>query len=63
MNDKQQEQQTQIAIRLTDGMIERMDKLAEKMSKPGLQLTRADVHRQAVFLGIEKLEAANKKSR
>lgn len=62
MNDKQ-EQQTQIAIRLPESMLDRMDKLVERMSKPGLQITRADVHRQAVFLGIEKLEAENKKNR
>ncbi len=55
MADKE-ENQTQTAIRIPDSLLERMDKLAEQMSKPGLQISRADVHRLGLFRGIGEME-------
>jgi predicted transcriptional regulator len=59
MNDKQ----TQTAIRLDDALLERVDKLAERMSQPGLRVTRVDVLRLTIFRGMAELEAAEKKKR
>ena len=53
--------QTQTAIRLPDELLERIEKIAEHMSKAGVPITRADVHRLAVEQGIERLEAKAKK--
>lgn len=60
MNDKRKHQ-TQTAIRLTDELLERVDRLAERMSAAGVPITRADVHRLAVLRGVERLEAERKK--
>jgi len=60
MSEKQ-EAQIQTGIRLSDSLLGRIDKLVERMSEPGLQLTRADILRLAVFRGVEQLEAEKKK--
>lgn len=60
MTDKQ-EQQVQTALRLGESVLERADKLAEKMSRPGLRLTRADLLRLAVHQGLDQLEVESKK--
>ena len=57
MNDKQ----TQTAIRLPDSLLERIDRLAGRMSKPGLRVTRAEALRRIAFLGADALEAELKK--
>lgn len=62
MTSKQDQQpQTQTAIRLPDPLLERLDKLAEKMSRPAMRMTRAVVLRLAVHHGVEYLEAELKK--
>ncbi len=60
MNDKQ-EQRVQTAIRLPESLLKRLDKLAERMSRPGLTITRAEVLRLAALKGVERLEAEKKK--
>lgn len=56
MNDKRAEQ-IQTAIRLPKSLLKRIDRLAGIMSRPGLgDVTRAEVHRLAVFQGVERLE-------
>jgi predicted DNA-binding protein len=56
-----QERQTQTAIRLPDSLLERIDKIAERMSKStGIRTTRSDVHRLAVEQGVNKLEQGEK---
>lgn len=57
------ETQTQTAIRLSDSLLARIDKLAERMSRPGIRITRADVIRLAVTQGTAALEAESKKKR
>ncbi len=57
-----QEHQTQTAIRVPDSLLERIDKIAERMSKAsGIHTTRADVHRLALENGVAGLEAKAKK--
>jgi predicted DNA-binding protein len=60
MTDKE-ETQIQTAIRIPESLLERIDKVAERMSQPGTQITRADVHRQAIYGGLEVLEKELKK--
>jgi hypothetical protein len=56
-----QESQVQTAIRLPESLLARIDKLVERMSKDGIPVTRAEVHRLAVFRGVAELEADKKK--
>lgn len=60
---EKQEQQIQTAFRLPKTLLTRADKLVERMSQPGMKLTRADVVRAALFRGIEQLEAERGKKR
>jgi len=60
MADKE-EAQVQTAIRIPESWIERIDKIAEQMSKPGMQISRADVHRIGLHRGIVELEKETKK--
>lgn len=62
MIDKQEEQ-IQTAIRVPGSFLKRADKLAERMSRPGLRLTRADVLRLALAEGFTHLETEQKKAR
>lgn len=62
VNDKQ-EQQVQTAIRLPEALLERVDRLAESMSEPGMRVTRADVLRLAAHRGVDQLEGERKRSR
>ena len=52
---------TQIAIRLPDAFLERLDKFAEKLSQPGLRVTRVEALRVAAHKGLEQSEAEKKK--
>ena len=58
-----QDQQVQTAIRLPESILDRADKLAERLSEPGRRCTRAEALRMAVFKGIESLESEKKKGR
>ncbi len=52
---------TQTAIRLPDSLLARIDKLAKRSSPTGVHVTRAEILRRAAFLGVEQLEAEDKK--
>jgi len=56
MTGKKEEKQVQTAIRVPESVLERFDKIAEQKSTPGTQITRADVHREAIYLGLSLLE-------
>jgi predicted DNA-binding protein len=56
MNDKT-EVQVQTAIRLPRSLLTRLDKMAERMSRPGMPVTRAEVLRLAAHKGVDLLEA------
>lgn len=57
----EKENTTQTAVRLPDSWLERLDKIAERMSQPGITLTRTEALRAAIFRGIEQLEGEGKK--
>jgi predicted transcriptional regulator len=52
---------TQTAIRLEDELLARIDKIANRMSPPGVHVTRSEVLRRAAILGVDQLEAEAKK--
>lgn len=60
MSDKQ-EQTIQTAIRLPESFMTRLDKIAEKMSQPGMKVTRIEVLRLAAYRGLTELEGEIKK--
>jgi predicted DNA-binding protein len=58
------ENQTQTAIRLPDSLLERIDKIAERMSQPGLNpVTRAEVIRLFVMQGADRADAERERRR
>ena len=50
------EAQVQAAFRVPPPFLVRVDKVAESMSRPGLNVTRTEVLRMAAFRGLELLE-------
>ena len=60
MSDKE-ENQIQTAVRLPESWLERIDKIAESMSKPGVPATRAGALRSALHRGRVELEKENKR--
>jgi len=60
-NHKPDQESIQAAIRIPDSLLERIDKLAERISKDSFPLTRADVHRRALEMGMAQLEQGEKK--
>jgi len=44
-------------IRTTDEVLERLDRLAVRLSRPGLEVSRSGAARAAVLRGLEVLEA------
>lgn len=57
----EQEKQVQTAIRVSESLLDRADKVADRMSRPGMRITRADVLRLAAHQGMDQLEAETKK--
>ncbi|WP_394841310.1 hypothetical protein LZC95_30095 [Pendulispora brunnea] len=51
----------QISIRVPPEWLERADVVATKMSRPGLEMTRADVLRMALVQGLDLVEREVKK--
>jgi predicted DNA-binding protein len=49
--------QIQTAIRLPESLLDRLDRIAARMSKPERRVTRAEVLRMAAFHGVAQLEA------
>ena len=61
MTTDKPEQQLQTAIRYPESWADRMDKIAERMSQPGMRVTRAEVVRLALHRGIVEMESEGKK--
>jgi predicted DNA-binding protein len=57
----ERETQVQVAIRLPGSVLTRLDGLAEKQSQPGMRVTRTEVLRRAIHLGLDRLEADRKR--
>jgi hypothetical protein len=49
-------EKTQIAVRLDADLIARLDAVAAKLSRPGLDVTRADAIRVALEAGLRAIE-------
>jgi hypothetical protein len=47
---------TQVAVRLAPDLLRRLDTAARKLSRPGLELTRADAIRIALETGLQSIE-------
>lgn len=56
IDKKEKEPQVQTAVRVPESWLVRLDRLAEKMSRPGMPVTRTEVLRLAMYRGIEGLE-------
>ena len=60
---KEEENHVQTAVRIPESWMERLDKIAEQMSRPGMRVTRAEALRLSAIHGIEYFEAEGKKKR
>ena len=56
-----EEDQIQTAVRLPESWFARLDKLAERLSQPGLTLSRTDALRMAIARGMAEMEAEKKR--
>jgi predicted DNA-binding protein len=50
------EKTTQVAVRLSGALLHRLDAAARKLSRPGLDITRADAIRIALETGLQSIE-------
>lgn len=50
------EKTIQVALRIPVSLFVRLDKAAERMSQPGLRITRTEILRIATFRGIKEIE-------
>ena len=57
----EKENTIQTAVRVPESWLERLDKIAEKLSQPGASLTRTDALRVALYRGIEQIENEGKR--
>ena len=57
----EKENTIQTAVRVPESWLERLDKIAEKLSQPGAALKRTDALRVALYRGIEQIESEGKK--
>jgi predicted DNA-binding protein len=57
----EKENTIQTAVRVPESWLDRLDKIAEKLSRPGADLTRAEALRVALYRGIEQIENEGKK--
>lgn len=53
--------QLQTAVRLSHEVIERIDGFAERISQPGLPVSRSEALRRAIIRGLEALEAEQRR--
>lgn len=55
-NAKEKGPTVQTAVRLDMELVARLDKIAGKMSRPGLEVTRTDAIRIALLTGLQAIE-------
>lgn len=58
---KEPQEKSQLAIRLEAELIKRLDAVAERLSRPGLTVTRTDAVRVALLTGLEAIEREGKR--
>lgn len=56
MADKSKRTPTHLSVRPTKELIGRIDALVPRMAAPGVEVSRSDVVRAALFKGLEVLE-------
>lgn len=63
MSPKGKEPTTQVAFRLPDTLIERLDAHAERLNRqhPGLEFTRVDAARTLLTMALDEVESADKR--
>jgi len=54
---------TQVALRIEDAVLARVDALVDKLSPPGMSLARSEVLRAALLRGVESLEAEHSRKK
>lgn len=62
-SEKEEDQQVQTAIRIPESWFARLDKIADRMSQPGLPIKRTEALRLAIARGMAELEAEGGKKR
>lgn len=58
---KKADEQIHTGVRFSQALLDRADKVAARMSQPGLRVTRAEVIRMATFKGLDSLEGEGRK--
>jgi len=58
---EKQENQVQTAVRIPESWLERLDGLADRLSQPGMRVTRAEALRLAAHRGLVAYETEGKK--
>ena len=61
MATEKEEEQVQTAIRIPESWFGRLDKIAERLSQPGLPVKRTEALRLAIARGMAELETEGKK--
>jgi len=56
-----EEETVQTAIRIPESWMERLNKIADRLSQPGMRVTRTEALRMAAHRGIVEMEAEGKK--
>lgn len=54
--EKQEDEMVQTAIKVRRSWLSRIDKIAERMSTPSLEINRTDAIRAAIHQWMEKME-------
>jgi hypothetical protein len=49
------EETTQITVRVPNHWLGKMDTIAQKITVPGIKMTRTDIARRAMAIGIDEL--------
>jgi hypothetical protein len=63
MASEKEENQVQTAVRIPESWFARLDKIADRMSQPGLPIKRTEALRLAIARGMAELEAEGGKKR
>jgi hypothetical protein len=53
----------QVSVHVPESWGDEVEQLAETMSKPGLEVTKADVMRRALRVGLDAMAAEHKRGR
>lgn len=61
MSNEKEEAQIQTGVRIPESWFDRLDKIAERLSQPGLPVKRTEALRLSIARGMAELEAEGKK--